>query len=112
MAVRQTIIITDTSGRKYSSVEELMEQMDLDTPRNNTRINKVMECTADGTLVGEAELSSGNVATVNRIWHDTCWTEFSALDGADDLSLADSGWTVVSSDRPVLATRQDDTFGQ
>ena len=112
MAVRQTIIITDTSGRKYSNSDELMMQLSLDLPVNKARVNKVMECSADGTLVGEAELSSGNVATVNRIWHDTCWTEFSALDGADDSSLADSGWTVVSTDRPVLATRQDDTFGQ
>jgi len=116
MAVTQTLNITDNSGKTYTTMEELITQLNADVPMTDAISTMVESCTADGTLVNTSELSeAGTGVTITRVWDDACWTNFSALEGVDASVFADAGWTVVSEDNPALpglTTRQDDTFGQ
>jgi hypothetical protein len=114
MPVKQIITITDNSNT-HATLAELMDKLTEDCSGLATTIDMVESCTADGTLVTTEKLSEeGDVATITRMWHDECWTKFSALEGVDASVFADAGWTVVSEDSPALpglTTRQDDAFG-
>lgn len=113
MPVKQIITITDNSNT-HATVDELMDKLTEDCSDISTIVDMLESCTADGTLVSTSELSEeGDVATITRVWHDECWTNFSALEGVDASVFADAGWTVVSEDSPAvigLTTRQDDTW--
>ena len=122
MAQIQTIIITDTSGTTYETVDALLEQMETAVAATAWHLSHaaarslIDTCIAEGSLVGSGVLSEdGKAATLTRTWADARWADFSALDGVANSDFTDAGYTVVSEDVVLvdgMSTRQDDTFGE